>query len=373
MRESTLNKKRRYLADNQGIKPRRQDRAQRKDVMRLWRDGMLDEEETDLERWSREAKKTEAKVSKKPIIEQCKEGLVLEVNRRTCIVSPKKGDLVCCHFSSNLDLNDSDGIAVGDNIRYSRETGPMGTIETILPRSNVFYRPGPSERQHKRLVMAANIDRLVIVMARTKPDFSSMMLDRYLIRAQILKIPTLICLNKVDLENTIPPELHHLKTLGYDCVFCSAKTMEGIPTLLNRINGQKLAIIGPSGVGKSSIINRLNPQDVAAIGEVRKHGGQGRHTTTRSSLYFISKDTWLIDTPGLRDVSIIDLNKQELAQFFPDFQKYSGLCKFRNCQHLAEQGCAVTEAVANKKIKNFRYKAYRNLYLELQAQDISKY
>jgi ribosome biogenesis GTPase len=235
----------------------------------------------------------------------------------------------------------------------------------MLPRKNKLSRCGPSDRKHKELILAANVDAVLIVFSFSEPVFRGWLLDKYLVRLVKADLSPIICLNKFDLFTREPPEIQHLKRLGYKILNCSAKSGHGMDQLLHAIEKKKTVITGPSGSGKSSIIRFYSPGLNIKIGEIRKSDGTGRHVTSRSHCYPVTTDTWIIDTPGLRDMPLDDVTAEEVSRGFKEFKEYAGRCLFRNCQHIQEEGCAVREAVVHKHIPKFRYHSYLRIRNEI--------
>ncbi|MFC1583970.1 ribosome small subunit-dependent GTPase A [Fibrobacterota bacterium] len=353
------------MSDIRRGKSRRHGRARRMDAARQWRDGILDEDAPEKVRWSRELKKTKPKVARSegyPAEEL--EGTVLEVNRRTCRILAREGVEFSCHLPTNLDLSEFTGMAAGDNVLFSPELGRSGLIKRILPRKNQIIRCAPDDRKHQMLVLAANVDAVIILFSFKQPSFKGRLLDRYLVRMEKTGIDPVICLNKFDLKKKIPAEIIYLKKLGYNIHFCSARSGYGMDGLFNLIQGGKAVVTGPSGVGKSSIIRYFNPDLGVKTGPVRKSDGTGRHITTRSNCYPVSGDTWIIDSPGLREMAVRDIPAEELVKGFRDFDKLAEHCVYRNCRHVKEEGCAVKEAVEKQQVPVFRYQSYLNIVKE---------
>jgi ribosome biogenesis GTPase len=231
-------------------------------------------------------------------------------------------------------------------------------LKHIFPRKNHFLRLDPDTKKGKQLVMAANLDIAILVFAFTNPVFNGKLLDRYLIRTASLGLSPLICMNKVDLLRSMPAEISHLKKLGYRILKISAKFGRGMAAFKNAIKNKRGLLTGPSGVGKSTIIKFLQPGLSIDIGQVRASDGKGRHTTSRSNLYWTDDRTWLIDTPGIKTVTMRDLSRKSISSGFPEIHGLSGACKFRNCSHIDDNGCAVKKAVAAGQVPSFRYESY---------------
>lgn len=232
-------------------------------------------------------------------------------------------------------------------------TGKKGMVEKLLPRKNSFVRPA-----------VANLDALVIFAANANPVTEPFLIDRVAAIAGNQEVPVILCVNKMDLD---PAErLKEIYTrAGFRVICTSAETGHGVEELRREISGKFTAFTGNSGVGKSSILNRLLPELRLQTGEVSDKLGRGRHTTRHVELYRLDETTYVADTPGFSsfDTDRMEIILKENLQFaFPDFGPYIGACRFCDCAHLAEPGCAVTQAVEQGKIQPSRYDSYVRLY-----------
>lgn len=247
---------------------------------------------------------------------------------------------------------------VGDIVVCSRDQNGKGRIDKIEERKNFFIRPA-----------VANIDTLVFIAANTNPVTNPFLIDRVSVIAEDAGCELIICVNKTDIDKG--RELYDIFTLaGYKVISISAKTGEGIEELRDALRGKISAFTGNSGVGKSSILNMLLPGINIPVGEVSEKLGRGKHTTRHVELYCIQDDTYIADTPGFASFEIEMMSAiptEELQYDFIDFAPYVGKCRFNNCAHLKEPGCAVREALAKGEISQSRYNSYIRLY-ELSAQ-----
>ena len=245
---------------------------------------------------------------------------------------------------------------VGDRVSMeilSEEEG-LGNIETILPRENSLIRPA-----------SANVDQALVIFAAKEPDPSLNLLDRFLVMMGIQGIPCLICFNKADLKD--PEDLAALyRRAGYEvCVVC-AGTGEGIGQVRKLLEGKTTVMAGPSGVGKSSVMNRILPEAEAATGAVSEKLKRGRHTTRHTELFFVGRETYLLDTPGFSSLDVTGVAPEELKLYYPEMERLEGRCRFQGCVHGKEPDCAVKEAVENGTISRERYENYLLLYEELK-------
>ncbi len=247
---------------------------------------------------------------------------------------------------------------VGDKVQCSIDAHGKGRIDKLEERKNFFIRPS-----------VANIDCLVFIAANTNPVTDPFLIDRVSVIAEDADCELIVCVNKTDIDEG--KELCNIFELaGYKVIPVSAKTGEGVEELRNEIKGKISAFTGNSGVGKSSILNVLLPGVNIPVGEVSEKLGRGRHTTRHVELYSLGEDTYVVDTPGFASFDIEMMNvipKEELQYDFIDFRPYIGKCRFNNCAHLKEPGCAVREALEKGEISQSRYDSYVRLY-ELSAQ-----
>jgi ribosome biogenesis GTPase len=218
-----------------------------------------------------------------------------------------------------------------------------------------------------RQIIAANVDLVLIVGSWREPHFWPELIDRYLITAQFNHLDTVICINKIDLvedEIKFQAALKPYADLGYDIILTSARNSEGIHMLEARLRGKTTVLMGLSGVGKSSLIQAVQPNINLRIGDVIAGGvfkGQGSHTTTQSTLLEIDNGSFVIDTPGIRNLGLTGLRQLELAQYYPEMVPFLGNCKYSNCSHIGEPGCAIQAAVAQGKISKIRFKNYSDI------------
>ncbi len=253
---------------------------------------------------------------------------------------------------------DSTSPLVGDRVLCSSDAPGKGRIDQVLPRSNWFIRPA-----------VANIDELIFVASGTNPVTDPFLIDRVSVIAAESDCGLIVCINKSDLH----PADHLFEicsTAGFRAVRTSAETGEGLEQLAAMLVGKTCAFTGNSGVGKSSLLNRLLPGADIETAEVSDKLGRGKHTTRHVELYRLSEESYIADTPGFASFEIEmmkSIAKEDLALDFPDFRPYLGKCRFHDCAHLKEPGCAVTEAVSEGKIHPSRYRSYTRLY-ELCAQ-----
>lgn len=254
-------------------------------------------------------------------------------------------------------------MACGDRVGVAR-TGPgEGVIESVDVRSSLLYRSD----QYRQKLIAANVTQVVIVLA-VVPSFYEELLNRCLIAADSQNISALIVLNKFDLEAQSAQAIERLKlytSLGYRVVPMSAK--RDVSPLRPLLQGQVSVLVGQSGMGKSTIINALIPGTAAVTSEVSTAMDSGRHTTTHARLYHLDAESALIDSPGMQEFGLHHLTEQDIAAALPEFRPLLGSCKFHNCRHLVEPGCAIIQAVGAGRIDAGRLEAYRKLAREIES------
>lgn len=288
---------------------------------------------------------------------------VAEVHRSFCIVM-RNDEFIRCEF----DLPELAGIlAVGDRV-VVRSVDDTYAIAGVLPRTSKLARArGDATRRSAHAlvehVVAANVDLAVIVAAAASPAFHPRFIDRYLVICQHGDVAPIICVNKCDLVAT-QPDLSDYASLGIPALHVSAESGFGLYRLRELLFGKYSVFVGHSGVGKSSLINRLIGQERLRVGEVRSKDGRGRHTTVASTLHKLADATYLIDTPGVRSLGLWGIDKGALQFYFPEIAAAAARCRFKNCSHTIEPGCAVKEAAEHGELSKARYDSYLRLMAE---------
>ncbi len=295
------------------------------------------------------------------------DGLVLRTQANFCTVQTDQDERVQVNFTRRFKTGERTSttpVVIGDRVTLrlepsSRESG--GVVEALHSRRNELYRLAPG-RSGIKDVLAANLDSVVIVQALHLPEFNPAQLDRFLAIAEQAEIPAAVVLNKVDLARTGEAQTvaATYMAIGYPVVISSAKTAEGIGEVRSLIRGLS-ALIGPSGVGKSSILNRISPGLHLRTAEISESTRKGRHTTVVAELLSVGQGDYVADTPGLRSIGLAELDKYEIAGLFKELQLLIGQCRFPDCLHLSEPGCAVRAALDDGRLSPARYESYKRL------------
>lgn len=248
---------------------------------------------------------------------------------------------------------------VGDDVELDvlDEEKALGNIRELLPRHSELIRPA-----------VANVDQALVIFSIVKPRPNFNLLDRFLIMMGQQKIPCIICFNKEDIdeENKGAGYQEIYRKCGYHTIKISARQGTGIEELKTLLEGKTTTVAGPSGVGKSSVVNRLQSETVMETGQISEKIERGKHTTRHSELIAMGEDTYILDTPGFSSLGLFDLEKEQLAAYYPEFAEYEKYCKFGGCSHVAEKVCGIRDAVEQGEVSRMRYENYCILYGELK-------
>ena len=262
-------------------------------------------------------------------------------------------------------------LSVGDNVKILEgERGDGWMITEILPRTSQLARREPGGRIGERVVVA-NLDQVVVVFATANPEPHPRMLDRFLVIAEANSLASRIVINKSELvpERSAERRFADYEAAGYPVHFTSVKKHTGLDALHIALDGNTSALSGPSGVGKSSLMNSLYTGLNLRVGEISESVNKGRHTTVGAVMHPLPGGGYVADTPGLREVGVWGLNPVDLPDCFPEFRPFIHDCRFGNCSHLSEPGCAVIAAVKSETVSAARYDSYSRLRLELEETE----
>jgi len=299
------------------------------------------------------------------------DGLVLKSTGSWYDVRVDSGEIYRCRLRGKLKLKGiktTNPVAVGDYVRFSIEKDDEGIIHQIMPRSNYLIRKAIKKTSQGHII-AANIDQAILVASLIYPRTSIGFIDRYLVSADAFRIPAKIIFNKSDLLNDPLQELHDYLSgvyadIGYENLLISATEDKNLDNIKNWFHGKKTLLSGHSGVGKSTILNRINPELNLATDEISNFANKGKHTTTFATMIEIEKGSFVIDTPGIKELGLIDMESWEISHYFPEMRKMLGACKYKNCLHINEPGCAVIKAVESGKIADTRYDSYVSMIID---------
>ena len=284
-------------------------------------------------------------------------GLVIVNYGKNQLVETPSGDIVNCVARRGLPQ-----IVCGDKVEWLPTGDSSGVIETIRPRRTVLHRANGSNGQRP---LVANIDQ-VVIEAALEPALDYFLIDKYCVAAELAQTEPLLIINKSDLlqdqdRERINTLISEYRDIGYTTLLTSALKNTGIEAFIASLSGKTSILVGQSGVGKSSLIKRLLPHRDIDIGKLSVASGLGKHTTTSTTLYHLPQGGRLIDSPGVRDFHLARVPDEELGHGFREFRPYLGQCRFNNCRHLSEPGCAIRAAVAEGRILERRMASYRKL------------
>jgi ribosome biogenesis GTPase len=299
-------------------------------------------------------------------------GLVIKNTGSWYTVQTDDGQLFDCKVKGNFRLRgirSTNPVAVGDRVCVSEGN----FITEIEDRRNYIIRKSINLSKQSHII-AANVDQALLVVTVNRPQTNTTFIDRFLASAEAYRVPVVLIFNKTDLldddEKHYQQMLIHLyETVGYECRAISAETGDGIDELLPMLQGKITLLSGNSGVGKSTIINRLVPGVNLRTAEISDAHQMGQHTTTFSEMIPLSEG-WLIDTPGIKGFGTFDMEPEELTSYFKEIFRFSKDCRFSNCTHTHEPGCAVLQALENHYIAQSRYQSYLSM---LNDKDENKY
>lgn len=272
------------------------------------------------------------------------------------------------------ELKLTNPIAVGDYVLIEKEENQATSVITdILPRENYIIRKS-TRKSHFSHILASNIGQAFLIVTLRNPRTSLGFIDRFLVSTESFRIPATILVNKMD-ESYKEKDLEYLETIkeiyepiGYPVLEISALKAENLKEyFLPLLKGKTTLLSGHSGVGKSTFLNKLVPQAKQATKEISKFSAKGVHTTTFAEMFELEEGGFLIDTPGIKEFGILDIEEQELSHYFVELRQYLGKCKYNNCKHINEPGCVVLEKLEEGYIHPYRYESYINILFEEES------
>lgn len=309
-------------------------------------------------------------------------GLVIKNCGSTYLVKTDDGRFVECLAKGNLRLKgikSTSPVAIGDRVQIDLEDGAESStpvyIKEIDERRNYIIRRSSnlSKQSH---ILAANLDLCLLVITINNPETSTVFIDRFLVTARAYRVPVTLVFNKSDLMSDADRHvLEELCTIynkiGYDTIVCSATDNTGLDLIRTQIKGKITLFAGNSGVGKSSLINKLLPGINLRVGQISDKHNTGMHTTTFSEMFPLEHDSgWIIDTPGVKGFGTFDMDRYEIPHYFPEMFNLSSNCRYGNCTHINEPGCAILAALESGEIAPSRYESYLSI---LSDSEQSKY
>jgi ribosome biogenesis GTPase len=281
-----------------------------------------------------------------------------------------EGTIMQCRLKGKFKIKGlkvTNPIAVGDKVVYELEdeVRNAGIISDILPRENYIIRQSVHKTAHGHL-LATNLDQAILIATLDFPRTSLGFIDRFLVAAESFRIPTVLVFNKLDLLNKEQISYQHeltklYESLNYKCIFTSALDGTGVDDFFNILKEKVSLISGHSGVGKSTLVNAIAPDLDLRTSEVSTFANKGVHTTTFAEMFEIAPETFIIDSPGIKELGLADMEKEEIGHYFPEILELISLCRFHNCMHLDEPNCAVKEAVMEERIAQSRYFSYLSM------------
>jgi len=290
-------------------------------------------------------------------------------------VRDENGDEIRCRIKGKIRLDDlkhTNPVAVGDVVHFEMEEGREdGVIKLIEPRRNYIIRKS-SNLSKQTHIIASNLDQAILIATLVHPKTSLGFIDRFLLTTEAYHIPAIIIFNKSDLcggglKEILDDTVSIYKNIGYQSMLCSAKKQTNIDLVSDLLTNKTSLIIGHSGVGKTSLLNLIEPSLKLKTSEISNYSSKGKHTTTFAEMFELSKGGFIIDTPGIKEFGVVDFSTNEISHYFKEMQPLIGSCKFNNCIHLNEPGCAVKSAVEEGKIREERYESYLSI---LNNQDV---
>lgn len=275
------------------------------------------------------------------------------------------GRVVLARLRGRLKQGKAKGdiVAVGDRVQVSEVEGEEAMIESVEPRRRALVRRDPRPQGLYEQVIVANPDQAMFMFACADPAPKLRMLDRFLVVAEAQKIPAVVVVSKVDLlsRDQVLALLGHYPDIGYPVLYTSTKTKEGLVEFQSALKNKLTVLAGPSGVGKSSLLNAVQPGLGLRVSEIRQGTRKGKHTTVERTLLKLEFGGYVADTPGLKALALWDIEPEEIDGYFPEMRHLVSKCKFGDCSHFDEPGCAIRAALGEGRIHPARYESYKLL------------
>jgi ribosome biogenesis GTPase / thiamine phosphate phosphatase len=299
------------------------------------------------------------------------QGLVLKTTGKNYEVIDTQGTIRMCQIRGKMRLegrSTTNPVAAGDHVMFDVESDEEGSIVEILPRKNYIIRRSVNLSKEAQIV-AANIDLALLIVTLTQPQTSPGFIDRFLLTAEAYHIPVHLVFHKVDQYDALEMQevdamIDLYEKIGYPCLKTSLETDQGLEELEANIIGKVVLISGHSGTGKSSLVNYFIPDKDLRIGDISEATGKGMHTTTFAEMHAIPEGGYFVDTPGIKGFGLVDIAKEDIQSYFKEFFELLPQCKFHNCKHLNEPGCAVISALQKGAIAESRYRSYVSMYMD---------
>jgi ribosome biogenesis GTPase len=285
-------------------------------------------------------------------------------------VITERGETIHCRIKGKfrtLDIKTTNPLAVGDYVDIDPEPGQdTGMITALHPRKNYIIRKSVNLSKQAQII-AANLDQAFLIVTLASPHTSMGFIDRFLVTAEAYAIPTILIFNKLDLFSdeglAMLKEYQAIyEKAGYSCYSISAKEHTNLEQIRELLKDRITLLSGHSGVGKSTLINALLPGVQLKTADISEWSDKGKHTTTFAEMVKLPFGGYLIDTPGIRELGVFDIEKEELGRLFPEIRQLMGECKFHNCRHINEPGCAVLKALEEGEVEPSRYESYLSIY-----------
>ena len=298
------------------------------------------------------------------------DGLVIKSTGSWYEVLTDQGKSINCRIKGKfrtLDIKTTNPIAVGDRVQIDPEPDQeTGLITTLHPRKNYIIRKSVNLSKQAQII-AANLDQAFLIVTLASPRTSMGFIARFLVTAEAYEIPAKLIFNKLDLFNDEGLEILEeyqsiYENAGYPCYSVSALKETNLDQIRKLLKDKVTLVSGHSGVGKSTLINALLPGKELKTGQISDWSDKGKHTTTFAEMFHLPFGGYLIDTPGIRELGVFDIEKQDLGRLFPEIRKLMGNCRFHNCRHINEPGCAVLDALDNEELESSRYDSYLSIY-----------